>query len=105
MTRKTWLLLLLLHAFRCLLLTLGTDIVGAESLTDLNYWSSSDGGYCYGDIQVNFQRIKDRTYRVQVQMTLTESDEDPEDLSPQDYNVIGSADFIVTVDEDNPMED
>ena len=28
--------------------SLGTDIIGADMFTDLNYWSASDDGYCYG---------------------------------------------------------
>ena len=87
--------------------TLGTDIIGSDSFTDLNYWNTHGQaipGYCYGDILVDFKRIEGRTYRVRAEMTLTESDEDPEDLSSEDYNVTGSADFVVTVDEQNPTE-
>ena len=84
--------------------TLGTDIIGADMLTDLNCWHTFDGSYSYGDILVDFKRIEGRTYRVHVEMTLTESEEEPEDLSPEDYNILATADFTVTVDEINPME-
>ena len=84
--------------------TLGTDIIGADNFTDLNYWSTEEDGYCYGDILVDFTRLEGRKYKVHVEISLTESDEDPEDLSPEDYNINGSADFIVTVDEENPTE-
>lgn len=84
--------------------TLGTDIIGADMFTDLNYWSAGDDGYCYGDILVDFKRIEGRTYHVHVECALTDSDEDPEDLSPEDFQHTGSADFIVTVDEENPTE-
>ena len=85
--------------------TLGTDILGA--MTDGNYWSTRSDhldDYSYGDILVDFKRIKGRQYHVHVELTLTDSDEDPEDLSPEDFDVHASADFTVTVDEENPME-
>ena len=85
--------------------TLGTDIIGA--MTDANYWSANSmeyEDYFYGDILVDFRRIEGRIYRVHVEMTLTESEEEPEDLSPEDYNISATADFTVTVDEINPME-
>ena len=85
--------------------TLGTDIIGADNSTDVNYWSTKDTPYCYGDILVDFRRIKDRTYRVHVEIALTDSDEDPEDLSPEDYNIAGNAEFTVEVDEKDPWQD
>ena len=84
--------------------TLGTDIIGADMITDLNYLNTPDACYSYGDIMVDFKRIEYRTYQIHIEMTLTESEEDPEDLSPEDYNITGSADFLVNVDENNPTE-
>jgi hypothetical protein len=85
--------------------TLGTDIIGA--MTDGNYWSTNSDQYddfVFGDILIQFQNVENQKYRIHVEMALTESDEDPEDLSPEDYNISASADFEVTIDERNPME-
>ena len=85
--------------------TLGTDIIGA--MTDANYWSTYPHGetdYVYGDILVDFKRIEGKTYQVHVEMTLADPDEDPDELSPDEFNMTGSADFVVTIDEINPME-
>ena len=38
------------------------------------------------------------------EFTLTESDEDPWELQPEDFNICASADFSVEVDEINPMD-
>jgi len=88
--------------------TLGTDIIGADILTDSNCWCT-DGldyeTYSFGDILVDFHRIEGRTYRVHVEMTLTDSEEDRADLAPEDFRFTGSADFTVTVDEQDPMDD
>jgi hypothetical protein len=81
--------------------TLGADIIGA--MTDANYWFTSDGGYVYGDILIDFKRIKGQIYRVTAEISLADSDEDPEDLSPEDFSYHASLDFMVTVDEKNPM--
>ena len=85
--------------------SLGTDIIGAFDTTDLNYVSVQDSAYCYGEIHVDFARIDGLTYRCHVELKLTESDEDPEDLTPEDCNIECTADFTVLVDEKNPFED
>jgi len=85
--------------------TLGTDIIGA--MTDANYWSTCPHGqtdYIYGDILVDFKQVEGRTYQVHIEMTLADSDDDPDELSPDEFNIIGGADFVVSIDEENPME-
>ena len=85
--------------------TLGSDMVGSDLLTDLNYWSTgqdADEIYLYGEIEVDFKRIEGNQYHCHVSCTLTDSDEDPEDLTPEDYNISASADFDVTADTDWP---
>jgi len=85
--------------------TLGTDIIGADILTDLNYWQGpGDEDYCYGDIKVDFERINGSTYRVRVECSLTDSDDNPDELPSEAFKIIGKAEFTVTVDEKNPME-
>jgi len=85
--------------------TLGTDMIGAYNTSDLNYWAAKDRSYVYGDVLVEFSRIQGRIYRVHFQCTLSDSDEDPQALSPEDYWARGTADFTVEVDEDNPYDD
>ena len=83
--------------------TLGTDIIGADTLTDLNYWQGpGDKDYCYGDIKVDFERITGSTYRVRVECSLTDSDEDPVALPSEAFDVIGKAEFTVIIDQKNP---
>lgn len=84
--------------------TLGTDILGADSFTDMNFWYTDGDGYSYGDILIDFKRIEGRTYRVHCEFTLTESEQDLDELLPEDFSVTATADFTVIVDQENPME-
>ena len=45
-----------------------------------------------------------RSYEELAKLTLIHSDDVSQGLSPEDYNVTASADFTVTVDEENPMD-
>ena len=90
--------------------TLGTDIIGADGITDLNYWNTyyhkEYDNFAFGDIQVDFKLIENNKYSVHIEMTLTDNLEDgPEDLEPEDFGFRGSADFIVDIDEDDPYAD
>ena len=85
--------------------TLGSDMIGACETSELNYWRAYRQSYIYGDILVDFMHVEGRKYRVHFECTLTDSDKDPEDLTPDDYSARGSADFVVEVDEKNPYDD
>jgi hypothetical protein len=85
--------------------TLGTDMVGAYETSDLNYWGAKGKSYCYGEILVDFKRIEGRKYTVHFECTLTDSENDSDDLLPEDYQYKGSADFTVEVDEKDPYDD
>jgi hypothetical protein len=85
--------------------TLGTDMVGAYAATDLNYWGSKNGPLVYGDILVDFTRIEGRTFRVKIKMTLADAQDHPADLPPEAFSHSGCADFVVTLDENNPYEE
>lgn len=85
--------------------TLGTDMVGAYSTSDLNFWDSTEDSLLYGDIRVDFNQIEGRTFRVRIEMTLSDSEDDPEDLPPEAFDHVGKADFVVTVDEKNPYDE
>ena len=80
---------------------LGSDILGAYDNSDLNYWHG-ETDYGYGDIQIDFTRIEDKTYRVQIALTLTDSDEHPLELSSEDFTFRGGAVVNVTVDDKLP---
>ena len=85
--------------------TMGADMIGAYATSDLNYWGGANQSWCYGEILVDFKCLEGRKYRVYFECTLTDSDDDPEDLTPADYKYRGSADFTVEVDENNPYDD
>ena len=84
--------------------TLGTDIIGAYAMSDLNYLLVEGEAYIYGEILVDFKRIQGMTYHCHIEFTLTDSDEDEEDMSPEDYNIFATADFTVTADEKDPLD-
>jgi hypothetical protein len=82
--------------------TLGTDIIGSDEA--INTWCTNGKDYeafQFGEMKVDFHRLKGRQYRVTVECTLSDSDEDPQDLLPEDYWASGSAEFTVEVDEKN----
>jgi hypothetical protein len=81
--------------------TLGADIIGA--MTDANYWFTNGNSYVYGEILMDFKRIRGQTYRITAAITLADSAEDPEDLSPEDFSYHAELDCLVAVDEKNPM--
>ena len=85
--------------------TAGADMLGAYSTSDLNYLSYQGNTFCYGDILVDFKKIQGRKYQIHIELALTDSDEDPEDLPPEAYNHQLTADYTVEVDEKNPYED
>lgn len=94
--------------------TLGTDIIGVDDSTGLNYIQVNNGRFGYGEIQVDFKKIEGDTYRVSVFMTLGadedkfETDEELEDYENLDeedhshYPHHAKAVFTVTVDEADP---
>jgi hypothetical protein len=77
-------------------------MTGVSSTTDLNYLKTLDDEYGYGEIQIDFTRLGGREYRCQVRLTLTDRPEESSELSPEDFNLLGTAEFIVTADENNP---
>lgn len=79
--------------------TMGTDIVGMYDTTDMNGWKVGNEIYLYGDIQIDFERIEGRQFRCRFECTLTDKDEEPKNLPPEDFNIVGIADFIVVADE------
>lgn len=85
--------------------TLGTDMVGAYATSDLNYWGGQNESYVYGEITVDFKRIEGWTFQIHIELTLTDSNKDTEDLPPEAFNHRGSADFIVTADDKDPWDD
>ena len=85
--------------------TLGTNMLGAYEDSDLNYWGGDAGFYYYGEILIDFKRLQDLTYRVHIELTLTDSDEEPEDLKPEDFNIKAHAGLEVVLDEKLPFDD
>ena len=90
--------------------TLGTDIIGSNDITDLNYWNThyheEYDNFAYGDILVDFKLIENEKYYVHIEMTLTDNLEDgPEYLELEDYGFRGGADFVVNIDEEDPYSD
>ena len=87
--------------------TLGADIIAAYHSTDMNYWHGypDEEDYSYGEILIDFQRIEGMKYHVCINMTLTDSEEVPADLPPEAFNVIGKAEFDVTIDQNDPYSE
>ena len=94
--------------------TLGSDIVRACEVTDLNYWNDYPSAYDFGEILVDFERIEGNSYRVNLSMTLGQDEEEfkserelenYESLEiddPARYPHTAKATFTVTVDERHP---
>ena len=85
--------------------TAGADMLGAYSTSDLNYLSLRGQTYLFGDVLVDFKKVEGRQYQVHIELSLTDSDEEPEDLQQEAFNHHLIADFAVEVDEKNPYED
>jgi len=86
--------------------TLGSDIFAAYNLSGANYWTDDtdeEGGcYAYGEIKIDFKMIEKCQCHLNVEMTLSENDDclDEDDMT---YPNKATADFIVEVDQKNPL--
>ena len=88
--------------------TLGTNIIDAFDMSDLNYWHSEDDDVddlIYGEIQVDFKLLDKEHYSIKIEICMTESDEDPEDLTLEDYNHILVVNLAAKLQIGNPDED
>lgn len=84
--------------------TLGTDIVGAHLYTDANVCCVEGDVYVYGDILVDFKRVEGRKYRCHAELALSDLDQYPADLSPEDFKFAAIADITVIADEKHLLE-
>lgn len=82
--------------------SLGTDII---SMTELNYWQADGRNYAYGEIQVDFARIRERQYRCRFWCTLVGSENADHERTPGASVQVGAADFVVTADERDPWSE
>lgn len=80
--------------------TSGADMYG---MSDLSCWQVGNEGYEYWEIQIDFHKLHDWTYRCVARCVLTSGD--PDSAPPADMTVIGMADFEVQADELHPLED
>jgi hypothetical protein len=86
--------------------TLGTDIIGVESTTDLNYWHGSQGSYAFAEVQVDFERVAEHRFRCCVSLLLTDPDADQEaGCVPQVPPVRATGEFTAEVDEIDPTRE
>lgn len=85
--------------------TLGTDVGGADVMSDLNYWHGSETSYAFVEVQVDFERIDGRRYRCRVALGLFNPDADP----PLDVTagpaVHAIGEFVADADEVNPIDE
>jgi hypothetical protein len=85
--------------------TLATDIIGMDEESELNYWNMMNEVcgpcYFYGEIRIDFKRQKDLEFLCMVECRLT--DKQDVELIPENCPVIGRAEFVVAVDEQDPF--
>jgi len=81
--------------------TLGTDIL---PLNDGTGWYSTQGDYLFSELQMDFKRLEGCTYRCKVQCLLTDADEEAEKPGWGLGGIPAYAEFVVDVDEANPMD-
>jgi hypothetical protein len=84
--------------------TLGTDIIGVQTFTDQHYWDTAERPLQYGEIMMEFHRIRGQLCRIHGEITLTESDEDAADLPPEAFDHFAVVDFEVLLDKKKPND-
>ena len=87
--------------------TLGTDCIGADNWTDMNYWSIEDATYNWGELQLDFRRLDEGRFRVIVSARLSDGpewdDSTAEEFPLDEFRIAARAELIVVPDEVDPV--
>ena len=84
--------------------TLGTDVIGIEDTTDLNYVRAGDEAYAYDEIQIDFERVSENEFRCRLRGTLT-TEEDDEASDDPVGSIPWHAEFLATPKEIHPDDE
>lgn len=85
--------------------TLGTDITGMYSTTDINYLKSGEQAFSFGEVQLDFERIRGKEFRCRFEATLTDNDDgELDELPASAFWAKASAEFVVSIQERRPED-